>query len=788
MSDPTMTRPNLTTEQWRRVFARVDQTSVADHAANANAAGDADPDVAVALKFFESSKDRIAPESFSFSRLADEIAGATSVASGQRCGNYELIEPIGRGGMGSVWRARRSDGLYNAEVAVKLLGTLALSSHARARFAREGQLLSRLTHPNIARLLDAGVTDDGQRFLVLELIEGDDIAAYCAAQSTCKKLEVFRQLLSAVSYAHAQLVLHRDIKPSNVLVDKLGSLKLLDFGVAKLLDDAEDELTRHVGTAATERYAAPEQLRGDAVGTATDVFALGSLLVELLSGEKINWSRPKREWSVFGGSVVLTTSLENVGEDLHAICRKAISMAPEERYASVTEFDDDLLRYLGGEPVRARAPSAWDRFVKFVRRHRGYVATGSFAALAVIASLVFAVIQLIEAREQERLAQTEAAKANEIAKFTTGLFSVLDPKVASAVDRSKLTAKEILDAGRERIKTELHDQPDVRLAMLGTLAEMYGRLEFEAEFESLNNERIASARERYGEHHPVVYESVTTEYWSDIYRGNYAKAKSTIESLEAGASARGERGERGDERRAIRLHGLAEIQSLSGAERGEPLLNRYRATLAAFEAAQSASPEHAAAIANYGNIYMRDGDTRSALTHYNRAIAMMENARKNKSYVINEGDVFLMFRGRGRALQGLGQYDEAEQAFRRAIDLATRSAGESHVLTKQLRGDLAYLLHIIHRRDEAWKLMNTILATETPHTNNTVALDGVRVQRARMLFAEAKHGEARGEVLRAIENWRKTQKSPLRLREAETLLAEIEATCASACGAQSPNR
>jgi cell division GTPase FtsZ len=167
---------------------------------------------------------------------------------------------------------------------------------------------------------------------------------------------------------------------------------------------------------------------------------------------------------------------------------------------------------------------------------------------------------------------------------------------------------------------------------------------------------------------------------------------------------------------------------------------------------------------------------------------MMEEARRNKAYVVDEGDVFLMMRGRGRALQGLQRYGEAEQSFRRAIDIAAKSAGAEHVLTKQLRGDLAYLLHITHRRDEAWKEMNAIAATETPQTSNTNGLVGVRVQRARMLFAEAKPSEARIEVLRSIEQWRKSNNNPLRLREAEALLAEIDASCAGVCATQSPNR
>ena len=226
------------------------------------------------------------------------LAGAR-LEPGQRCGNYRLIEPIGQGGMGSVWRAERVDGLYQSQVAVKLLGSLALSAHARARFAREGELLARLTHPHIARLLDAGLTDDHQRFLVLELVAGQDITAFVKAAALDQRaiVALFRQVLAAVAFAHSQLVVHRDIKPGNVMVTTEGQVKLLDFGVAKLLDsdEAEDNLTRVVGAAYTEAYAAPEQLRGDAVGTAADVFSLGGLLHQLLLDKTPKWPCANRD-------------------------------------------------------------------------------------------------------------------------------------------------------------------------------------------------------------------------------------------------------------------------------------------------------------------------------------------------------------------------------------------------------------------------------------------------------------------------------------------------------------
>ena len=260
--------------------------------------------------------------------ISQALLGTTHLEAGQRCGNYRLIEPIGQGGMGSVWRGERTDGLYQSQVAVKLLGSLALSAHARARFAREGELLARLTHPHIARLLDAGLTDDRQRFLVLELVVGQDITTFVKAAGLDQRATValFRQVLAAVAFAHSQLVVHRDIKPGNIMVTTSGQVKLLDFGVARLLDSDETEgnLTHVVGAAYTEAYAAPEQLRGDAVGTAADVFSLGCVLHQLLVNEAPHWPLPKRE--LVPGMLPAPVANPLFTTDVHAITQKRLPL------------------------------------------------------------------------------------------------------------------------------------------------------------------------------------------------------------------------------------------------------------------------------------------------------------------------------------------------------------------------------------------------------------------------------------------------------------------------------
>ena len=389
-------QPELDAAQWRDVFGRLDALLDAPPdgrvAQMEQIATEADAGVTHVLRDFAQRTSMTHPaEPGGLAGVSHSLLSSARLAAGQRCGQYRLIEPIGQGGMGSVWRAGRIDGLYQSEVAVKLLGSLALSAHARARFAREGELLARLAHPHIARLLDAGLTDDHQRFLVLELVVGRDVSTYVNETGIGERAVVtlFRQILSAIAFAHSQLIVHRDIKPGNVMVATDGQIKLLDFGVAKLLDSEEesDDLTRVVGAAYTEAYAAPEQLRGDAVNTRADIFSLGCLLYQLLTDESPRWPAAKRELIAGAQPISDSPNWLAIPSDLRSIILKAIAIAPDERYETAAAFDDDLDRYLAGAPVRAQPATRRYRWRKFLTRNRWPVLAGSASALAIIASL-----------------------------------------------------------------------------------------------------------------------------------------------------------------------------------------------------------------------------------------------------------------------------------------------------------------------------------------------------------------------------------------------------------------
>lgn len=351
--------------------------------------------------------------------------------AGQTLGAYTIVRELGRGGMGSVWLAQRADGRYEGNVAVKFLSGGAMLRGSTERFAREGSILARLAHPNIARLIDAGVSADGQRYLVLEYIDGETIDRYCErmALDMTARVRLFIDVLAAVAHAHNRLILHRDIKPGNILVTGAGEVKLLDFGVAKLVDDvttpaAATELTQLAGRAYTPAYAAPEQVQDGDVTTATDVYALGVLLYGLLGGghptavpgsttleqlravveveaQRLSEAVARKD----GGGPASAKRARELRGDLDNIVAKALKKAPGERYANAQLMADDLRRYLGHEPVAARADAPGYVLAKFVRRHQAGVAAGTVVAVALVVGIGVALWEASEARRQRLQAE-----------------------------------------------------------------------------------------------------------------------------------------------------------------------------------------------------------------------------------------------------------------------------------------------------------------------------------------------------------------------------------------------
>lgn len=391
---------------------------------------------------------------------AGELPAAT--LTGRRVGPYVIEAEIGGGGMGSVWKAQRADGRFEGHVAIKLLHLSWLGRIGEQRFQLEGQLLARLDHPNIARLIDAGVLEGGQPYLVLEYVQGEPIDSYCerASLPTEARVELFLHALGAVAHAHRHLIVHRDLKPSNVLVTADGTVKLLDFGIAKLLDvGAQGAPTQTLMQGLTPAYAAPEQLLGLPVTTATDVYALGTMLYALLAGRHPFDSAVRAVAQGPTGELVKAVLTESAPRasaaaegflgsgrvlrgDLDNILAKALEKDPADRYGSIGAFADDLVRWLAHEPVLARPLTAGYRVLKFVRRHRAGVATALAIAAALVGATAFAYAQMMDARAQRDHALLEARRAQaqaDLTEFVIGdsLSRIPGDTVRARLDRAR---------------------------------------------------------------------------------------------------------------------------------------------------------------------------------------------------------------------------------------------------------------------------------------------------------------------------------------------------------------
>lgn len=492
--------------EWRALSALLDEALDLDDAARAEWLAQLaarEPALAPRVAAMLASRDAMSQDGFmQGTATPPPVSGGRP---GGRCGPYRLESLIGRGGMGSVWRAQRDDGRYDAVVAVKLLATSLLGDDGERRFRREGQILARLRHPHIAQLLDAGVSDDGQPYLVLEHIEGVHLDAWCRdrALDVRARVRLFLDVLAAVAHAHASLVVHRDLKPSNILVDTTGAVKLLDFGIAKLLEDdgapGATALTRDGGGLLTPRYASPEQVTGGAVTTATDVYTLGVILFELLSDASpyrlARESRGALEEAIVTGEprrpsecVTLPARRRQLQGDLDTIALKALRKQAGERYATVTALADDLEAWLDGRPVRARPDAVGYRMARFVRRHALAVGAAGAVLLAVLGGAGAALWQA-------RVARAEQARAEQVTALITGIFENADPYVGEG---KALTATDLLQQAYSRLDSSLTDRPDLRYDLTWLIGSSLAGLQAYREAEPILREVEGLALARYG--------------------------------------------------------------------------------------------------------------------------------------------------------------------------------------------------------------------------------------------------------------------------------------------------
>ena len=497
------------------------------------------------LAFEEESEDLMKLSAVEFSKdFFDTEEAAENVLIGQKFGVYKIVGELGYGGMGAVYLAERADGKFEQKVAVKMLKREFNIERIRRTFRREKEILAALSHPNIAHLLDAGKTDDNIPFLVMEYVEGVPVDEFCLENSldTNARLKLFNKICDAVAFAHRNLIVHRDLKPSNILITKNGEPKLLDFGISKLLDDT-DETSKNTTLlgAMTPRYASPEQLRGEIVSTATDIYSLGVVLAELVQSPKSKVQSPKSEIKI--QNVKSTTGNDGkdklwtldfglwTGSDLQAILQTAMREEVPLRYKSVEHFSDDLWRLIDGLPVAARPAAFGYRANKFFKRNKFFVIAGVLIFLSLITGIAAALWQADAARKQAviaseaqqkaeqsaELANAEKEKAEKISGFMAEIISYANPAWYAEGGKFGGDAKmiDVLDDLSDKIDIKFADQPDVQAELHHKFTEVYNAVKMQEanpiraekffEKQKFHARRaLESRKEFYGEKHELV--------------------------------------------------------------------------------------------------------------------------------------------------------------------------------------------------------------------------------------------------------------------------------------------
>jgi serine/threonine protein kinase/tetratricopeptide (TPR) repeat protein len=669
-------------------------------------------------------------------------AAAPSLA-GQVLGAYRLISPIGQGGMGSVWLAERCDGRFEGRVAVKLLNVALLGRSGEERFRREGTFLARLTHPHIARLIDAGVSPVGQPYLVLEHVDGQAIDRYCDERTLGveARLRLFLDVLEAVAHAHASLIVHRDIKPANVLVSVEGRVKLLDFGIAKLVTGdappaaaggaAAARLTRQAGGPMTLQYAAPEQLAQGPVTTATDVYSLGVLLYVLLSGQHpageavrspvtlmaaIAGEEPRRLSDIVAGGAesggTLARHAANCGTtparlrrllqgDLDTIVAKTLKKAADERYASVTALADDLRRFLRHEPISARPDTLRYRTARFVRRRAGAV-TAAAVAVVVIAGLTAYHTNRL-ATERDR-AQREAAKAAKVSEALTGLLIGADP-IANRATPDGLTARGLLDASAARVEKELADLPDAQAEIFTVIGRMYRRLGMYDKAQQLLERALVSGRAAFGPEHPSVAQTLNDLGGLAAEKGDYQAAAASLESaLTVRRALYGQQ----DTAVADTLAELGRIYQDQGLNaQAEPL---HREALAIRRALLGdGHGETAVSLSDVASVLRLNGDLAGAEALLRQSLDVHRQTRGDSHAMTATTlhDVALVTAAQGDRAA-------AETLFRQAMDIHRKALGDQHPLVAVTLNSLSRVLRDQGRVDEAAAALDAALAIARP--------------------------------------------------------------------------
>lgn len=688
--------------------------------------------------------------------------------AGTRIGTYRLVSVIGRGGMGTVWLAEREQTGARLPVAIKLPAIEGQATQIAERFERERQILAALNHPNIARLYEAGVTEEGRPFLALEYVEGESLLAYCNNRglNARRRLELFMQVLRAVQYAHINLVIHRDLKPSNIIVTSTGDVKLLDFGIAKLLDretrsTEQTELTQTYGRMMTLDYASPEQVRGEPLTTASDVYSLGVVLFELLSGTKpyrlkrgsraeleeailtSDTSRPSAAvTSQFASSMSVSISKwrRALRGDLDTIVLKALEKNGAERYPSAEALAQDCERYLQRLPVLARPQSKMYRFRKFVGRHRLALGAATVVALALVVGLSVAIWQARVALAQSRVAQEEARKQRAVQSFITSLFGKNTRQQADAAKARAMPVRELLLEASDRVQGSFAETPSVKLELLNTVAGLLRDIDEYERAATLSGAAVEVARSG----------GLTgTDAHIEALIGKAVASRLTgrgPEAIEARDESLRVLDARGDQTSLLRARALSNtVAQFSPDPARETALVQRAVEL--YQTRYPKQPEYFTALFYLGNLHRTQQRPAEALKAFRQAIEVFEQVGARDFTNLGSSYGFA-----GECELWLGRIRDAVKDYEKGLEILGRHAGPDSLVTRFQRIQYSEVLYHAGRLDEARAMNDSVTRGVPPQARNIVDFDA-SVYEAFALMDSGRPREAQQVLERFTETW-----------------------------------
>lgn len=680
-----------------------------------------------------------------------------------RIGPYRVLRTLGVGGMGEVYLAERADAEFEQQVAIKVVHGGPLSRVMRSRLKIERQILAQLDHPNIAHLLDGGTLPDGTAYIVMEYVDGIPIDEYCDSHrlDVAARLKLFQLVCAAVHYAHQNLIVHRDLKPSNILVTAAGVPKLLDFGIAKLLDDRQAGHHTLAVTHAdlrimTPDHASPEQVRGQAITTSSDVYVLGVLLYRLLTGvgpfvisstrltdieraicEKdppvasaaVDTEDSRAARAVLESRSTTASRLRRtLRGDLDNIVRMAMRKEPERRYGSSQQMASDLQRYLDGKPVIARRDTLSYRSAKFVGRHwlpvaasfTGLVLIIGFATTAYVQSVRIAAERDRVAEQRER-AEHERSRAEEVSTFLVNLFKLSDPEVNRG---NQVTAKELLDSSAKQLRDALQDQPETKAALLATVGAVYDSLgQYQDALPILNESLALQPQSRDRSRIDTLVELGRAQSGA----GDLTRAETPLqEALRLSQTAYG--AESRESGRSLWALGRLRLQQGRFADAKD----LYMRSLTILETTQAPQIDIAALLDDMARIYSRDQQWGLAQQTYERALAIDRSVLGD-----DHPRVASHLHNLAIVAQNTGDLERAESLYRDAIIRQERAYGSQHPQTAMARGNYGLLLQREGRLSEAEPLLRSALDIR----RNLYGDDNYKVAYARVSLAMLLHDE-----------------------------------------------